>query len=135
MQELPLNVSDFGQLAMLQTGTVLGTGGLGNSYGPDNPQATGGAVNVDGLGQDANNWQLDGVSNNEAFFSIISVSPSLDAIQEFKVTSNNYSAEFGRAGGANVQVQIKSGSNQFHGTPDCTGPAGILKTLNRVSMS
>ena len=115
MQELPLNVRDFGQLATLQTGTVLGTGGLGNSYGPDNPQATGGAVNVDGLGQDANNWQLDGVSNNEAFFSIISVSPSLDAIQEFKVTSNNYSAEFGRAGGANVQVQIKSGTNQFHG--------------------
>jgi Carboxypeptidase regulatory-like domain len=115
MQELPLNVRDFGQLATLQTGTVLGTGGLGNSYGPDNPQATGGAVNVNGLGQDANNWQLDGVSNNEAFFSIISVSPSLDAIQEFKVISNNYSAEFGRAGGANVQVQIKSGTNQFHG--------------------
>jgi len=115
MQELPLDVRDFGQLATLQTGTVLGTGGLGNSYGPDNPQATGGAVNVNGLGQDANNWQLDGVSNNEAFFSIISVSPSLDAIQEFKVTSNNYSAEFGRAGGANVQVQLKSGSNQFHG--------------------
>ncbi|MGA8596269.1 MAG: TonB-dependent receptor [Bryobacteraceae bacterium] len=115
MQELPLNVRDFGQLATLQTGTVLGTGGLGNSYGPDNPQATGGAVNVDGLGQDANNWQLDGVSNNEAFFSIISVSPSLDAIQEFKVTTNNYSAEFGRAGGANVQVQIKSGTNHFSG--------------------
>ncbi len=115
MQELPLNVRDFGQLATLQTGTVLGTGGLGNSYGPDNPQATGGAVNVDGLGQDANNWQLDGVSNNEAFFSIISVSPSLDAIQEFKVTTNNYSAEFGRAGGANVQVQVKSGTNQFNG--------------------
>ena len=115
MQELPLNVRDFGQLATLQPGTVLGTGGLGNSYTPDNPQATGGAVNVNGLGQDANNWQLDGVSNNEAFFSIISVSPSLDAIQEFKVTTNNYSAEFGRAGGANVQVQIKSGTNRFSG--------------------
>lgn len=115
MQELPLDIRDYGQLASLQAGTVIGTGGLGNSYGGDNPQATGGAVNVNGLGQDANNWQLDGVSNNESFFSIISVNPSLDAIQEFKVTTNNYSAEYGRAGGANVQAQIKSGTNQFHG--------------------
>ena len=115
MQELPLDIRDYGQLASLQAGTVIGTGGLGNSYGGDNPQATGGAVHVNGLGQDANNWQLDGVSNNESFFSIISVNPSLDAIQEFKVTTNNYSAEFGRAGGANVQAQIKSGTNGFHG--------------------
>jgi Carboxypeptidase regulatory-like domain len=115
MRELPINVRDFGQFASLQAGTVIGTGGLGNSFGGDNPQAMGGAINVNGLGQDANNWQLDGVSNNEAFFSIISVNPSLDALQEVKVTTNNYSAEFGRAGGANVQAQIKSGTNQFHG--------------------
>ena len=115
MKELPINVRDFAQFASLQAGTVIGTGGLGNSFGGDNPQATGGAINVNGLGQDANNWQLDGVSNNEAFFSIISVNPSLDALQEVKVTTNNYSAEFGRAGGANVQAQVKSGSNQFRG--------------------
>ena len=115
MRELPINVRDFAQFASLQAGTVIGTGGLGNSFGGDNPQATGGAINVNGLGQDANNWQLDGVSNNEAFFSIISVNPSLDALQEVKVTTNNYSAEFGRAGGANVQAQIKSGTNEFHG--------------------
>jgi hypothetical protein len=115
MQELPLDIRDYGQLASLQAGTVIGTGGLGNSYGGDNPQATGGAINVNGMGQDANNWQLDGISNNESFFSIISVSPSLDAIQEFKVSTNDYSAEFGRAGGANVQAQIKSGTNGFHG--------------------
>jgi hypothetical protein len=99
LQELPLDIRDYGQLASLQAGTVIGTGGLGNSYGGDNPQATGGAINVNGMGQDANNWQLDGISNNESFFSIISVSPSLDAIQEFKVSTNDYSAEFGRAGG------------------------------------
>ena len=115
MRELPIDVRDFGQFASLQAGTVIGTGGLGNSFGGDNPQATGGAINVNGLGQDANNWQLDGVSDNEAFFSIISVNPSLDALQEVKVTTNNYSAEFGRAGGANVQAQIKSGTNQFRG--------------------
>ncbi len=80
MRELPIDVRDFGQFASLQAGTVIGTGGLGNSFGGDNPQATGGAINVNGLGQDANNWQLDGVSDNEAFFSIISVNPSLDAL-------------------------------------------------------
>src|SRR5581483_5988753 len=57
MSELPINVRDFGQFASLQAGTVIGTGGLGNSFGGDNPQATGGAINVNGLGQDANNWQ------------------------------------------------------------------------------
>ncbi|MBV8707453.1 MAG: TonB-dependent receptor [Acidobacteriaceae bacterium] len=115
MQELPLLIRDFGQLATLQTGSILGTGGLGASYGNDNPQATGGAVHVNGLGQDANSWQIDGVSNNESVFSIISVSPSLDALQEVSIITNNYSAEYGRAGGANVQAQIKSGGNNFHG--------------------
>jgi hypothetical protein len=43
------------------------------------------------------------------------VNPSIDAIQEFKMANNNYSAEFGRAGGANVQIAIKSGTNQLHG--------------------
>ena len=115
MQELPLLTRDFAQLATLQTGTILGTGGLGASYGNDNPQSTGGAVHVNGLGQDANNWQVDGVSNNESVFSIISVSPSLDALQEVRVITNNYSAEYGRVGGANVQAQVKSGTNAFHG--------------------
>ena len=114
LEELPLNIRDYAQLATLQTGTVI-AGGLGQSFGPDNPQATGGGVRVNGLGQDANNWQVDGVSNTEAFFSMIAVNPSLDSIREFKVITNNYSAEFGRAGGANVQAQIKSGSNEIHG--------------------
>ena len=55
MKELPINVRDFAQFASLQAGTVIGTGGLGNGFGGDNPQATGGAINVNGLGQDANN--------------------------------------------------------------------------------
>jgi hypothetical protein len=89
-------------------------GGLGGNINPDNPQGISDTT-VNGIQADGNNWQIDGITNNEAFFSILSVNPSIDAIQEFKVANNNYSAEFGRAGGANVQIAIKSGTNQLHG--------------------
>src|SRR5260370_6239564 len=71
---------------------------------------------VNGSYADANNFQVDGVSNNEATLGLIAVNPSVDAIGEFKVQTNTYAAEFGRAGGANVSVAIKSGANKFHGT-------------------
>lgn len=112
--DLPLNVRNFAQLVSLSTGAVPSPGSLGGNINPDNPQGIS-DTNVNGLQADANNWQIDGVTDNEAFFSILSVNPSIDAIQEFKVSSNNYSAEFGRAGGANVQIAIKSGANSFHG--------------------
>jgi hypothetical protein len=114
MVGLPLNVRDFAQFVSLNTGSVPNPGSLGGNINPDNPQGIS-DTNVNGIETDANNWQIDGMTNNEAFFSILSVSPSVDAIQEFKVANNNYSAEFGRAGGANVQIQTKSGTNQFHG--------------------
>lgn len=110
---MPLNLRQFASLVNLNTGAVPGTG-IGASFGPDNPQATD-SSDINGLQDDANNFTIDGISDNEAFFSILTVSPSVDAIQEFKVANNNYSAEFGRAGGANVQIAIKSGTNKFHG--------------------
>jgi carboxypeptidase family protein/TonB-dependent receptor-like protein len=111
---LPLNIRNFAQLVSLDTGAVPNPGGLGGNINPDNPQGIS-DTNVNGIQTDANNWQIDGISDNEAFFSILSVNPSIDAIQEFKVSTNDYSAEFGRAGGANVQIAIKSGTNSFHG--------------------
>lgn len=112
---LPLNIRNFAQLASLTTGTVPNHNSLGGTdNNPDNPQGIS-DTNVNGIQQDANNWQIDGISNNEVFFRILSVNPSVDAIEEFKVATNNYSAEFGSAGGANVQISLKSGTNQFHG--------------------
>ena len=111
---LPLNVRNFAQFVSLNTGSVPNPGSLGGNVNPDNPQGVS-DTNVNGVQADGNNWQIDGVTDNEAFFSILSVNPSVDAIQEFKVSNDNYSAEFGRAGGANVQIQTKSGTNQFHG--------------------
>jgi len=110
---LPLNVRNFAQLLTLTTGTQPGDG-MGSSITADNPQGLSATI-VNGLPSDSNNWQIDGMSDNEAFFNILTVNPSIDGIQEFKVSTSNYSAEFGRAGGANVQISIKSGTNSFHG--------------------
>jgi hypothetical protein len=59
---------------------------------------------------------VDGVPNNGGSFGQIALHPTVDAVQEFKVQTNNYSAEFGNSGGAIVNVSIKSGTNAFHGT-------------------
>jgi hypothetical protein len=116
MVSMPLNLRQFANLVNLTPGaTAQGMGNnLGDSFSGDNPQAID-ASSVNGIESDGNNWTIGGISDNEAFFSILTVSPSLDAIQEFKVNDNNYSAEFGRAGGAQVDIVIKSGTNQFHG--------------------
>jgi hypothetical protein len=111
---LPLNVRNFAQFMDLTTGTSPNYSAQGGTVSADHPEGIS-ATNVNGLPSDGNNWQLDGVSNNEGFFSVLTVNPSVDAIQEFKAITSNYSAEFGRAGGANVQISIKSGTNKFHG--------------------
>ena len=59
---------------------------------------------------------LDGVDNNDLYINQYSVLPSVDAIQEFKVQSSDYSAEFGRSGSDQINVVLKSGTNQFHGS-------------------
>ncbi|MCI0389175.1 MAG: TonB-dependent receptor [Acidobacteria bacterium] len=59
---------------------------------------------------------VDGVPNNGGSFGQIALHPTVDAVQEFKVQTNNYSAEFGNSGGAIVNVSIKSGTNKLHGT-------------------
>jgi hypothetical protein len=78
------------------------------------------SYNVNGLNSMVNNFQLDGIDNNayqsaNQGYSNEAIVPSPDAIQEFKVETDNYSAEYGRAGGAIVNATIRSGSNQFHG--------------------
>ena len=114
MVELPMNGRDFAQLVSLNAGAVPGKGGLGNAVTPNNLLGVS-DNNVNGLPVYANNFQVDGVSANNDFYGTLAVNPSLDAIQEFKVTNNNYAAEYGRAGAANVLIAIKSGTNQFHG--------------------
>ena len=63
-----------------------------------------------------NNFILDGIDNNSNDNGGNVLKTNVDAIAEFKVQTSNYSAEFGRSGGAVINATIKSGTNQFHGT-------------------
>jgi hypothetical protein len=78
------------------------------------------SYNINGLNSMVNNFQLDGIDNNayqsaNQGYSNEAIIPSPDAIQEFKVETDNYSAEYGRAGGAIINATIRSGTNAFHG--------------------
>jgi hypothetical protein len=109
IEELPLNKRDYTQLVMLAPGTT---------YNPD--QRLGGAISVNGNRTLQNDYLLDGVDNNSHATSfrgdrVDVILPSVDAVEQFRVQSNGYSAEYGHSAGAVVNVTIKSGSNQFHG--------------------
>src|SRR5271157_219256 len=108
VQELPLNERNFLTFALLVPGSELPAEGSQNS-------TQGGSINVNGARDQSNNFLLDGVENNDPYLNQYAALPSIDAIQEFKVQSGDYSAEFGRAGGAQVNVVLKSGTNDFHG--------------------
>jgi hypothetical protein len=112
---LPLNGRSYSSLALLSAGVLESNqNGVGTS-------GREGSFNVNGLRNTANNFQLDGIDNNaygtsnQGFSNqVIQVSP--DAIAEFKVQTNNYSAEYGRSGGAVINASYRSGTNQFHGS-------------------
>jgi len=116
--ELPLNGRDFVQLATLTPGTTQETNP--NSFfnaGPSSEVSARGtySLSVGGSRAQSTDWLLDGNDNNELTAGGISILPSIDAIQEFKVLTYNYSAEWGTRAGPTVLVTTKSGSNQFHG--------------------
>jgi len=117
--DLPLNGRDFVQLATLTPGVSQETNP--NSFfngGPSSEASARGSYSLSVGGSRANStdWLLDGNDNNELTSGAISILPSIDAIQEFKVLTYNYSAEWGTRGGPTVLVTTKSGSDQFHGT-------------------
>lgn len=109
MTQLPLNQREFLQLALLGAGSA-----------PPAPESrlstqSNSGVNVNGAREAANNFLLDGVDNNDLFLNRLVVNPSVDAIQEFRIQGSTYDAEYGRSGGAQVNVALKSGSNDLHG--------------------
>jgi hypothetical protein len=90
----------------------------GTTEGPSSTRQrdfSGSAVTVGGSPAEANNFIVDGVSNNMEFSGAMGVTPAIDAIQEFAIQTSQYSAEFGRSGGGVVNVAIRSGTNQYHG--------------------
>ena len=112
---LPLNGRAYADLALLSPGVRKSVLNNQDSGGRD------ASFNVNGLRSSLNNFVLDGVDNNSygtsnQGFSNQVVQASPDAVQEFQVQTNNFSAEFGRAGGAVINASLRSGTNQFHGS-------------------
>ena len=107
---LPLNGRNYAQLAVLAPGATPN---------PGSRTEDGFSLNGNRLFQ--NSFQVDGADNNNYIFGVDTnttqaLRPSVDAIQEFKVETANYSAEYGRAAGGVISVAIKSGTNQIHGS-------------------
>ena len=116
--ELPLNGRNYADLALLSANVVKSP--IGASFSPSGTPREG-SFNVNGMRSTYNNFLLDGLDNNaygtsnQSYSSqVIQASP--DAVAEFKVITGNYSAEYGRVGGAVINAVMKSGTNQFHGT-------------------
>ncbi|HWQ55963.1 MAG TPA: TonB-dependent receptor [Bryobacteraceae bacterium] len=107
---LPLNGRAYADLALLSPGVRK-----------SNITARDASFNVNGLRSSLNNFMIDGVDNNaygtsnQGFSNqIVQLNP--DAVEEFKVVTNNFSAEYGRAGGAVINASVRSGTNGFHGS-------------------
>ncbi|HEV2350686.1 MAG TPA: carboxypeptidase regulatory-like domain-containing protein [Terriglobia bacterium] len=115
-QELPLNGRHLLDLAQLAPSTHSGFGAQTGTTNPLywRPQQDS-ALSVGGGRPNANNFLYDGSTDTDPTFNTLAFSPSPDAVQEFKVQTGSYSAEFGGAGGAQINIVTKSGSNQFHG--------------------
>lgn len=112
--ELPLNGRNYADLALLSAGVRR------SSYAVANPPREG-SFNVNGQRSTFNNFLLDGVDNNaygtsNQGFSNQVVNLPPDAITEFRIVTNNMSAEYGRTSGAMINASMRSGGNQFHGT-------------------
>jgi len=117
--QLPLNGRDFVQLASLTPGATQETNPTSFfTGGADSEVAARGSfsLSVGGSRPNSTDWLLDGVDNNELTAGGIGIFSSIDDIQEFKVLTYNYSAEYGTRAGPTVLVSTKSGSNGFHGS-------------------
>ncbi|MEX2262951.1 MAG: TonB-dependent receptor [Bryobacteraceae bacterium] len=114
IEELPLNGRNPTQLMRLIVGTATDWR-ADTTSGTTYPGVRGG-VSVNGSRSNAVNYILDGAQNNDHYSNAPNPMPNPDALNEFSVQTNNFSAEFGRQSGGIVNAVTKSGTNQFHGS-------------------
>jgi hypothetical protein len=113
VRELPLNGRNFTQLALLMPGVSAPE----NFDTKNKGLMTGSDLSISGGGVTSNLWTIDGANNNDVGSNrTILVYPSIDAIEEFKIQRNNYGAEFGQSGGAQINLVTRGGTNEFHGS-------------------
>jgi hypothetical protein len=111
-EALPLATRNYVQLTLLAPGSVHPDP---SSMTNGNATSSGGRPYVNGNREQANNFLLDGLDNNQVSDNLVGYTPSVDAIAEFNMITNNASAEFGNFMGAIISTSIKSGTNQYHG--------------------
>src|SRR5713101_6979019 len=107
---LPLDGRNFYELSLLVPGAAPPAPGSAGSVRGDF------AFSVNGAREDGNNFLLDGVYNVDPKLNTFGVRPPVDAIREFEMLTSSYDAAFGRNPGAQVNVVLKSGSNNYHGS-------------------
>ena len=117
VQELPLATRNLTNLIELVPGAneASSISGLSSGQRPDDRRQSS-SFSVHGHDEVLNNELVDGTDNNERIIGTIGVKPSIDAIQEVSVETNDYAAETGRTPGAVVNIITKSGTNKFHGS-------------------
>ncbi len=116
VRELPLNGRTFAQLATLVPGVApVGTSSIGTRRHRGS-MGTAIAITANGFGASQNNYLYDGVGAVDVDSYNFEFAPSIDSIQEFRVQTSTYSAQYGGEPGAQITLITKSGSNQFHGT-------------------
>src|SRR5712691_702370 len=111
-ERLPLATRNYVQLTLLAPGSVTPNP---QSFNNGDNTANGGRPYINGNREQANNFLLDGMDNNQVSDNLLGYTPAPDAIQEFNLITSNAPAEYGNFEGGIVNATIKSGTNSFHG--------------------
>ncbi len=113
---LPLNGRNFVSLARTVPGVLRGIPGANIDGAGSLAWRASASFSANGQKPRDNNFLLDGVDNNETWLQTVVIFPNVDALDEFKMQTSTYSAEFGKSLGGVVNIQFKSGNNDFHGS-------------------
>jgi hypothetical protein len=116
IKTLPLNMRNFVPLTRTVPGVLRGNPGSNIDGAGSLAWRASASFSANGQRTRDNNYLLDGVDNNETWLQTVVIFPNVDALDEFKLQTSTYSAEFGRSLGGVVNIQIKSGTNDFHGS-------------------
>jgi hypothetical protein len=116
IKNLPLNGRNFVSLTRTVPGVLRGIPGSNIDGAGSLAWRASAAFSANGQRPRDNNYMLDGVDNNETWLQTVVIFPAVEALDEFKLQTSTYSAEFGRSMGGVVNIQIKSGSNAFSGS-------------------
>lgn len=116
IQTLPLNGRNFVSLTRTVPGVSRGIPGANIDGAGSLAWRASASFSANGQRPRDNNYMLDGVDNNETWLQTVVLFPSVDALDQFKLQTSTYSAEFGRSLGGVVNLQIKSGTNVLHGS-------------------